>query len=100
MKFQKVKDWVDNHANAIRFGVPAVAAPASAVGMGMVVCAEEPTAGNVTAGMTTALSTAFANVQADVISIITTALPYALPIMGIMLALTIGIRAFRRFSKS
>lgn len=54
--------------------------------------------GNITEGMTTALTTGFGNVQSDVISIVTTALPYALVIMGIGLALTIGIKMFRRIS--
>lgn len=55
--------------------------------------------GNVTAGMTSALNTAFQAVQTDVVSIITTALPSALGIMAIGLALTIGIRIFRSFAK-
>lgn len=55
----------------------------------------ESTSGNVTSGMTTALQTAFSAVQADAISIITTALPYALAIMGTVLAVRIGVRFFR-----
>lgn len=57
------------------------------------------TATNITADMTTALQTAFAAVQTDVVSIITTALPYALAVMGVMLAVTLGIRFFKRVSK-
>ena len=57
------------------------------------------TSGNVTDSMTTALSTGFGNVQADVISIITTALPYALVIMGLSVALTVGIKVFSRFAR-
>lgn len=55
--------------------------------------------GNVTSDMTTALQTAFGNVQTDVVSVITTALPYALAVMGLILAVTIGIRFFKRVSK-
>lgn len=55
--------------------------------------------GNITEGMTTALSTAFGNVQADVISLITTALPYGLAIMGVILAIRVGIKAFKAVSK-
>lgn len=62
------------------------------------VFADDP-AGNVTTGMTTALGSAFANVQADVITLITTALPYAATIMGIGIALAIGIKQFRRIAK-
>ncbi len=54
--------------------------------------------GAVTADMTSALSTAFGNVQTDVVSIVTTALPPALAILGIGLALTIGIKAFKRLA--
>lgn len=61
---------------------------------------EGSSAGNVTAAMTTALQTAFGNVQTDVVSVVTTALPYALGIMGLMLALSIGIKAFKRFNKA
>lgn len=57
------------------------------------------TSGNITSGMTSALNTAFESVQTDVISIITTALPPALVIMGIGIALTIGIRTFRNAAR-
>lgn len=53
--------------------------------------------GNVTEGMTSALSTAFSAVQTDVVSIITTALPVALGVMGIGIALTLGIKYFKKF---
>lgn len=55
--------------------------------------------GNVTSGMTTALQTGFSNVQADVTTIISTALPYALVILGIGLALSIGIKMFTKISR-
>lgn len=55
--------------------------------------------GNITADMTSALSTAFGNVQADVLSLITTALPFGLAIMGVILAIRVGIRAFKTVSK-
>ena len=58
------------------------------------VFAEDPS-GNVTAGMTTALQTAFGAVQTDVVSVITTALPYALGIMALTVALRIGIKFFK-----
>lgn len=59
----------------------------------------ESSSGNITSGMTTALQTAFAGVQADAISIITTALPYALAIMGVIVAIRVGIRFFRSAAK-
>lgn len=55
--------------------------------------------GNITADMTTALQSAFGAVKTDVVSIIVTALPYALGIMAIGLALSIGIRFFSQMSK-
>lgn len=48
--------------------------------------------------MTSALSTAFGNVQSDVLSIVTTALPYALAILGVGLALRIGVKIFKVIS--
>lgn len=59
----------------------------------------EGTSGNITADMTSALSTAFQSVKADVISIITVALPPAIAIMAIGIALTVGIRFFSKFAK-
>lgn len=49
--------------------------------------------------ITTAVSTALATVQADALSLIATVLPYALAIMGAIVVVTIGIRAFKRASK-
>lgn len=56
------------------------------------------TATAITSDMTSALSTAFSGVQADVVSIVTTALPPALAIMAIGLAITIGVKAFKRIA--
>ena len=61
------------------------------------VFADDP-ASNITSGMTTALGTAFTAVQNDVVTLITTALPYAAAIMGIGMALSIGIRQFKKIS--
>lgn len=46
-----------------------------------------------------AVSTALATVQSDALSLIATVLPYALAIMGALVVVTIGIRAFKRASK-
>ena len=62
------------------------------------VFAEGEPSGNITSGMTTALGTAFTAVQTDVVTLITTALPYAAAIMGIGMALSIGIRQFKKIS--
>lgn len=59
----------------------------------------EGSSGNITAAMTTALQTAFSNVQTDVLSVVGTALPYALAIMGLILAIRIGIKFFRSTAK-
>lgn len=63
------------------------------------VCNAQEESGNVTSGMTTAMTTAFNGVKTDVTSIITTALPPALAIMGIVIAISIGVKFFRRFAK-
>lgn len=49
--------------------------------------------------ITGALSTAFSGVQSDVISIISVALPAALAIVGITIAIRIGIKFFKGVSK-
>lgn len=46
-----------------------------------------------------AVSTALATVQTDALNLIATVLPYALAIMGALVVVTIGIRAFKRASK-
>ena len=46
-----------------------------------------------------AVSTALQGVQTDAINLIATVLPYALAIMGALVVVTIGIRAFKRASK-
>lgn len=45
--------------------------------------------------ISTAMSTAFGNVQTNVTSMITTCAPYALGIIGTVLAVTIGIKVFK-----
>ena len=45
--------------------------------------------------MTTAFSTALTSVQADVTTMVTTALPIGLGIMGLFLAIRLGINFFR-----
>ena len=49
----------------------------------------------VTEAMKTALANAFEGVGADVVSIATTALPYAIGIAGLFLAVRLGIRFFK-----
>lgn len=46
--------------------------------------------------ISTAMSTAFQSVQTNVISLITTCIPYALGIIGTVLAVTIGIKIFKK----
>lgn len=48
--------------------------------------------------ISTAMSTAFGNVQTNVISMITTCAPYALAIIGTVLAVTIGIKVFKKLT--
>ncbi|MDO5836974.1 MAG: hypothetical protein Q4P17_10735 [Methanobacterium sp.] len=49
--------------------------------------------------MTTAFSTALTSVQGDVTSLVTTALPVGLGIMGLMLAIRLGVKFFRSVAK-
>ena len=46
----------------------------------------------------TAMKTAFAGVQTDVTSMVITCAPYALGVIGLVLAVTIGIRVFKRLT--
>lgn len=55
-------------------------------------------AGNVDESTKTALTTAFEGIKEDVISIIGIALPAALVIMGLFIAIKLGIKFFKRFS--
>jgi len=45
-----------------------------------------------------AVKTAFASVQTDVVSMVTTCAPYALVIIGTVLAVTIGIKVFKKLT--
>lgn len=47
----------------------------------------------------TAVTGALTTVQSDATSMIAAVLPYALAIMGIIVVVTVGIRAFKRASK-
>lgn len=49
-----------------------------------------------TEAMTTAMNTAFTTVKNDVLDVMTKALPAGLSIMGIVLAVTIGVRFFKK----
>ncbi len=51
-----------------------------------------------TEGMTTAVSGAMETVKSDVMGMITTALPYALAILGVGLAITLGIKFFKKIA--
>lgn len=50
-------------------------------------------------GIQTAVTGALTTVQSDAMSMIAAVLPYALAIMGAIVVVTIGIRAFKRTSK-
>lgn len=50
-------------------------------------------------GLSEAFGTALASVQSDVTGFIGQALPVGLAIVGTILAITIGIKVFKRFSK-
>lgn len=48
--------------------------------------------------ITTAMTTAFQSVQTNVVSMITASAPYALGIIGTVLAVTIGIKVFKKLT--
>lgn len=48
--------------------------------------------------MSTAISTAFSSVKTDVLSVMETALPIALAIIGVGLAITLGVKFFKKIS--
>lgn len=48
--------------------------------------------------MTTAVDTAFKAIKTDVTSMMSTALPVALAIVGIGLAVTLGVKFFKKIS--
>lgn len=48
--------------------------------------------------ITTAMTTAFQNVQSNVIDVISKSTPYALGIIGTVLAVTIGIKVFKKLT--
>lgn len=50
------------------------------------------------AGITTAMSTAFSEVETNVTSMISTCAPYALTIIGTVLAVSIGIKVFKKLT--
>lgn len=52
-----------------------------------------------TSSIETAVTGALTTVQSDALSMIAAVLPYALAIMGAIVVITIGIRAFKRTSK-
>lgn len=48
--------------------------------------------------ISSAMKTAFSTVQTDVMSMITASAPYALGIIGTVLAVTIGIKVFKKLT--
>lgn len=79
--------------------VPAVGLATVAGSALPVFASGETPSGSVTSDMTSALTTAFNGVKTDVISIIGVALPPALGIMAIGIALAVGIRFFTQMAK-
>lgn len=55
--------------------------------------------GSAMSSLITAIGTAFQSVQTDFFSILGTALPIALAIVGAGLAITLGIKYFKKISK-
>lgn len=79
--------------------VKGVCATGAAVATGAASSMTALAAGNLDEGTKTALQTSFESVKEDVVSVIGTALPPALIIVGIGLAITLGVKYFKKFAK-
>lgn len=91
---EKVKKIYENKKGLIYASATGLTATAASL---PVVChAEDTTSGS---SVQTALEGAFQQVQTDSMSYIQSALVPALVIMGTVLAITIGIKVFKRFTK-
>jgi hypothetical protein len=52
----------------------------------------------ITESLNTAIGNAFSSVADDVTKLVTTSAPYALSIIGLVLAVTIGIKVFKKLT--
>ena len=80
----KIKEKLKAHASKIAAAVPALAADAASD----------------TDGLKSAMSTAFGQIKTDAFSMMGTALPIALGIIGAVLAVKLGIKFFKKFSNA
>lgn len=67
--------------------------------LALMLCMAVPAFAEGESAITTAVTTALGTVQSDAMGLIAAVLPYALAIMGAILVVTIGVRAFKRASK-
>ena len=65
-------------------------------GMAVMAAAETPSAME---GVTTALTTGITTIASSATDAIAKVLPVALPVMGAIVVVTIGIRVFKKFTK-
>lgn len=65
-------------------------------GMAVMAAAETPSAME---GVTTALTTGITTIASNATDAIAKVLPVALPVMGAIVVVTIGIRVFKKFTK-
>lgn len=93
VKTMKIKEKLKAHASKI-----AAAVTGGAVMIAGAVPALAADGSNLTEDFKTALSTAFSTVKSDAVSLMTLALPAALAIMGIVIAIKLGIKFFKKFS--
>lgn len=91
----KIKEKLKAHASKI-----AAAVTGGAVMVAGAVPALAADGSNLTEDFKTALSTAFSTVKSDAVSLMTLALPAALAIMGIVIAIKLGIKFFKKFSNA
>lgn len=92
--FEKLRDKVKNLSGRAKSAIASGAVGALALASNTMTAHAA-----ISEDLKTALSTAFDGVKTDAMSLFTLALPAALAIMGVSLAITLGIKFFKKFSK-
>lgn len=94
--FQKIKSFCHKHVKKAKAVVAASVVSAMSVICGVVAFAEEPAGAS---NVRDQLKTSATSVASDIMGTITDILPIALPIMGAMLVVGIGIAIVRKVTK-
>lgn len=94
----KIKQFFGKNSKKIAGVVSALAISAFAALSAFATDGAEAT-GNIDSTMLGAVTSAFTSVKTDVFSIIGSALPIALAIVGLGIAITLGVKYFRKLAK-